>query len=105
MSAFGASELLAITRVEVASYVATLFTVYIALIIVRIVLSWIPRMPYQPALRAVVGFVHDVTDPYLNLFRRIIPPVRLGPAALDLSPIVGILLLSIVRGIVVGLIA
>lgn len=104
MSAFAASELLALSRVDIASYVDTLFTVYIALIIVRIVLSWIPRMPYQPVLRAVVGFVQDVTDPYLNLFRRIIPPVRLGPAALDLSPIIGIFLLVIVRGIVVGLI-
>jgi YggT family protein len=94
----------AITRVDIATYVDTLFTVYIALIIVRIVLSWLPRMPYQPVLRAVVGFVEDVTDPYLNLFRRIIPPVRLGPAALDLSPILGIFLLIIVQGFVVPLI-
>lgn len=106
MSAFGAaSASLAITRVDIASYVDTLFTVYVALIIVRIVLSWLPRMPYHPVLRAVVGFVGDVTDPYLNLFRRIIPPVRLGPAALDLSPIIGIFLLVIVQGIVVNLIA
>ena len=104
MIAFAASELLAIGRADVARYVDTLFTVYIALIIVRIVLSWIPRMPYQPALRAVVGFVEDVTGPYLNLFRRIIPPVRLGPAALDLSPIVGIFVLIIVRSLVVALI-
>jgi len=100
-----ASASLAITRVQIATYVNTLFTVYIALIIVRIVLSWLPRMPYQPVLRAVVGFVEDVTDPYLNLFRRIIPPVRLGPAALDLSPIVGIFLLVILQSFVVPLIA
>ena len=100
-----ATASLAITRVEVARYVNILFTVYIALIFIRIVLSWIPRMPYNPVLRAVVGFVGDVTDPYLNLFRRILPPVRLGPAALDLSPIVGIFLLVIVQGIVVSLIA
>ena len=100
-----ASALLALTRVDVAGFVDNLFTVYIALIIVRIILSWVPRMPYQPVLRAVVGFVEDVTDPYLNLFRRIIPPVRLGPAALDLSPIVGIFLLIIVQRVVVGLIA
>ncbi len=106
MSTFAAmSALLALTRVDVARFIDNLFTVYIALIIVRIILSWVPRMPYQPALRAVVGFVEDVTDPYLNLFRRIIPPVRLGPAALDLSPIVGIFLLIIVQRVVVGLIA
>ena len=38
-------------------------------------------------LDMVLGFVRDVTDPYLNLFRRFIPPVRMGPGALDLSPI------------------
>jgi YggT family protein len=90
---------------EIATFVDRLFTVYIALIIVRIVLSWIPRMPYNPVLRTVVGFVQDVTDPYLNLFRRFIPPVRMGPAALDLSPIVAIFLLIIVQRIVVGLIS
>jgi YggT family protein len=106
MSAFDLSSAsLAITRVDVARYVDNLFTVYIALIFVRIVLSWIPRMPYNPALRAVVGFVGDVTDPYLNLFRRIIPQVRIGPAALDLSPILGIFLLVILQGLVVRLIA
>lgn len=91
-------------REAIANYVDTLFTVYVALIIVRIVLSWIPRMPYNPVLRTVVGFVGDVTDPYLNLFRRFIPPVRIGPAALDLSPVVGIFLLIILQGIVVALI-
>jgi YggT family protein len=101
----GALAAIAIARDDVARYVDTLFTVYVALIIIRIVLSWIPRMPYNPILRTVVGFVHDVTDPYLNLFRRFIPPVRIGPAALDLSPIVGIFLLIIVQRIVVGLIA
>ena len=99
-----ATASLAITRVEVARYVNILFTVYIALIFIRIVLSWIPRMPYNPVLRAVVGFVGDVTDPYLNLFRRILPPVRLGPAALDLSPMIGIFVLLIAQGLIVGLI-
>lgn len=98
------SVLAAIGREDVAAYVDTLFTVYVALIIVRIVLSWIPRMPYNPVLRTVVGFVEDVTGPYLNLFRRFIPPVRIGPAALDLSPIIGIFLLIILQGIIVGLI-
>jgi YggT family protein len=100
-----ALAMLAIGRNDNAAYADTLFTVYIALIIVRIVLSWIPRMPYNPVLRTVVSFVEDVTNPYLNLFRRFIPPVRIGPAALDLSPIVGIFLLIILQQVVVSLIA
>jgi YggT family protein len=97
--------LLAITRDDVADYVDTLILVYLILIFIRIILTWIPRIPYNPVLSAVIKFVTDVTDPYLNLFRRILPPVRLGPGAIDLSPIVATFVLIIIRGILVGLIA
>ena len=53
-------------------------------------------------LRSVVDFIHQVTDPYLNIFRRILPPVGGGGFALDLSPIIAIIVLYIVRAIVVG---
>ena len=59
-------------------------------------------MPYNRCLAAVVEFVTDVTDPYLNLFRRFLPPVRIGPGALDLSPIVAMFVLIIVGSIVVA---
>jgi YggT family protein len=96
--------LLAITRDDVGDYVNTLVLVYFVLIIIRIILSWIPRIPYNRWLAAFVKFVTDVTDPYLNLFRRILPPVRIGPGALDLSPIVATFVLVIVGGIVANLI-
>ena len=95
---------LAITRGDVADYVDTLITVYVVLIFIRILISWIPRIPYNPVLRAVITFVSDVTDPYLNLFRRVIPPVRLGPGALDLSPIVAVFAHLIVGGLITALI-
>ena len=95
---------LAVTRNDVAGYIQTLTYVYFALIFIRIILSWIPRMPYHPVLNAVVGFVNDVTDPYLNLFRRFLPPLKVGPGAIDLSPMVAIFVLLIVSSIVVGLI-
>ncbi len=95
---------LAISRADVADYVRTLALVYLVLIFIRIIMSWIPRMPYNRYLSAVLGFVTDVTDPYLNLFRRVLPPVRLGPGALDLSPIVATFVLLIVSGIVASLI-
>jgi YggT family protein len=94
----------AITRGDVADYVSTLSLVYLVLIFIRILMSWIPRMPYNRYLSAVLKFVTDVTDPYLNLFRRILPPVRLGGAGLDLSPIVATFVLIIVSSIVVDLI-
>ena len=96
--------LAAIGRSEIADYVDALFLVYIILIFVRILLSWIPRIPYHPVLSAVIGFVTDVTDPYLRLFRRVIPPVGGGGFALDLSPIVATIVLIIARSIIVGLI-
>ena len=95
---------LAITRTDVADYINTLVLVYLVLIFIRILTSWIPRMPYNRYLAGVLKFVSDVTDPYLNLFRRILPPVRMGPGALDLSPIVATFVLIIVSSIVVGLI-
>jgi YggT family protein len=95
---------LAITRDQIADYVAALFWVYVILIFIRILLSWIPRIPYNPVLRGIIGFVHDVTDPFLNLFRRVLPPVGGGGIAIDLSPIIALIVLYIVEIIVVGLI-
>jgi YggT family protein len=96
---------LAISRDDVADYVAALFLVYIILILIRVLLSWIPRMPYNPTLRSVLDFITETTDPYLNLFRRIIPPIGGGGFGLDLSPMIGIIVLVILRGLVVALIA
>jgi len=93
---------LAISRGDVADYVDTLAIVYIVLIFVRILMSWIPRMPYNRYLAAFLQFVSDVTDPYLNLFRRFLPMVRLGPGALDLSPIVATIVLIVVSSLVAG---
>jgi YggT family protein len=96
---------LALSRTDVADYLNTLLLVYLVLIFIRILMSWIPRMPYNRYLAAFLKFVSDVTDPYLNLFRRILPPVRMGGAGLDLSPIVATFVLIIVGQIVVGLVA
>lgn len=95
---------LAITRNDVADYINTLTLVYLVLIFIRILMSWIPRMPYNRYLSAFLKFVTDVTDPYLNIFRRVLPPVRLGGAGLDLSPIVATIVLILVSSIVVGII-
>jgi YggT family protein len=92
----------AVDRADIADYVDALFLVYLILLFTRILLSWIPRLPYNPVLRSVVDFIHQVTDPYLNIFRRILPPVGGGGFALDLSPIIAIIVLYIVRAIVVG---
>lgn len=99
------SPLLAITRDDVANYVSAVFLVYFILIFIRILISWIPRMPYYPWLRTTLDFVHQVVDPFLNVFRRVLPPLGVGGMGLDLSPILAIVVLSIVWRVVVSLIA
>lgn len=93
---------LAIGRADVADYIDTLVLVYVVLIFVQVIVSFVPRMPYNRYLSAFLGFVGDVVNPYLNIFRRILPTVRLGPGALDLSPMIGTFALLIVGGIVAG---
>ena len=94
--------LLALTRTDVAGYVNALFLVYIILIFIRVLLSWIPRMPYHRWLAAIVEFVHQVTDPYLNVFRRFLPPLGGGGMAIDISPIIAIIVLLVAQAVVVG---
>ena len=89
----------AMGREEIADYVDALFLVYLVLIFIRVLLSWVPRLPYNRYLRSAVRFVEETTDPYLNLFRRVIPPIG---GRLDISPILAILVLVLVQGLVVG---
>ena len=95
----------AITRADVADYVRTLITVYVVLIFIRILLSYFRSIPYYRALDIFLRFVTEVTDPWLNLFRRFIPPVRVGPAAIDLTPMIAVFVLYIVGAIVTRLIS
>lgn len=75
-----------------------IFYFYFLLIILRIFLTWIPNLDwYQQPFRAL----REVTDMYLNIFRRFIPPV----GGLDFSPIVAIIVLQIIQGLITGLIA
>jgi len=97
-------NLLAITRFDVADYVSALFLVYIVLIFLNILISWIPRIPYNRPLRATLDFIKETTDPYLNLFRRFLPPIGGSGFALDLSPMIGVILLFVLQRVVVSLI-
>ncbi len=72
--------------------VGVAFEVYSWILIVRILLSWIPHNPNQPILR----FIYEVTEPYLRIFRRIIPAY----GAVDFSPIVAFFALRIIEWIV-----
>ena len=96
--------LVASTRGDIAGYVQTLVFVYTLLIVAYILSSMFfqvgGRLPYSRTLNAVMGFLRDVCEPFLRIFRHFLPP--LGP--LDLSPMVGIIVLNIVGAIVANLI-
>jgi YggT family protein len=90
-----ASSMLLYDAVDtIQSFVNVFIGVYILVILVYIITSWI-RLPYSPWLNRIQRFLYDVCDPYLRLFRRLIPP--LGP--LDLTPMVAVIVLLVFRGL------
>ena len=74
------------------TFVDVFITVYTLVILAYIITSWL-RLPYSPWLNRIQRFLYDVSEPYLRLFRRMLPPM--GP--LDLSPMVGIIALIVIR--------
>jgi YggT family protein len=70
---------------SIQSFISVFTGVYVLLIFAYILTSWV-RLPYSPTLNRIQRFLYDVCEPYLRIFRRILPP--LGP--LDLSPIVAV---------------
>ena len=78
----------AIDRAE--TFINVFVTVYSLVILLYIITSWV-RLPYSPWLNRIQRFLYDVSEPYLRLFRRVLPSV--GP--LDLSPMIGIIVLVI----------
>ena len=77
----------------------TFLTLYIIAIVLRIVLTWFPLDP-DGGMAAVAGFLFMITDPVLGPLRRVIPAVRLGNVALDLSPIIVLVGIQILQSII-----
>ena len=92
-------------RTDVANYVSALFEVYIALIFIYILLNLLfsfgLRAPYARWSDAVLSFLRDVSEPYLRLFRRFIPPL----GAFDLSPMIAIIVLYVAQSLIHSAIA
>jgi YggT family protein len=88
-------SLLADAISQAQTFVNVFVTVYTLVIFAYIITSWL-RLPYSPWLNRIQRFLYDVSEPYLRLFRRILPP--LGP--LDLSPMIGIIVLLLLGQVV-----
>jgi YggT family protein len=93
--------LLASARTDIAGYLSALIYVYTLLIVAHIVVQLLfafgLRPPYSRLTDAVLSFLRDVCEPFLRVFRRIVPMVGM----LDFSPIVAILVLTLVNAVVV----
>ncbi|MGH9380092.1 MAG: YggT family protein [Thermoanaerobaculia bacterium] len=75
--------------------VSSVITIYTWVIIIRALISWVSPDPYNP----VVQILHRLTEPVLRPLRRLVPPHKLG--GLDLSPLIAVLILVLVRSTLV----
>ena len=80
---------------RIGDFVSVFIYVYVLMIFAYIITSWI-RLPYSVWLNRIQRFLYDVCEPYLRIFRRILPP--LGP--MDLSPIIAIFSLFIIERVI-----
>jgi YggT family protein len=83
------------TASSIKRFIDDFIWVYVLLIFIYVLSSWV-RLPYSPWLRRIQDFLRDVCEPYLRLFRRVLP--SFGP--LDLSPVVAIFFLFLLMRVV-----
>jgi YggT family protein len=97
MGATATITLLADAITSAQNFVQVFATVYTLIIFAYILTSWV-RLPYSPWLNRIQRFLHDVSEPYLRLFRRILP--SMGP--LDLSPWIAVIVLWLLAEVLIN---
>jgi YggT family protein len=94
--------ILASARTQIADYLSTLIYVYTLLIILYIVIQLLfsvgVRPPYSRTVDVVIGFLRDICEPFLRIFRRLLPSF----GGFDFSPILAIITLEIVNALIVN---
>jgi uncharacterized protein YggT (Ycf19 family) len=97
MGAVAASVVvLADTITAIQNFIYVFVWVYVILIFAYVLMGWV-KLPYSPWVNRIQRFLYDICEPYLRLFRRILP--SLGP--LDLSPMIGVIVLWVVEALLV----
>ena len=82
----------------VVAFVSWCFYIYTLFLLLHILLSWI-QLPYNPLLNKIRGVLYDACQPYLNLFRGLLPPM----GGLDLTPIIAFIVLYAANRIIVAI--
>jgi YggT family protein len=80
---------------SIQNFVNVFISVYVLIIFAYIILSWV-RLPYSPWLNRIQRFLYDVCEPYLRIFRRLLPSF----GAFDFSPIVAVLALLLLDRVI-----
>jgi uncharacterized protein YggT (Ycf19 family) len=79
----------AVTKAE--TFVNVFISLYGLVILVYIITSWL-RLPYSLTLNRIQRFLYDVCEPYLRLFRRVLP----ATGGIDFSPMIGLIALGVI---------
>ena len=88
--------LLADSITQAETFVNVFIVVYTVVLLAYVLMSWL-RLPYSPWLNRIQRFLYDVSEPYLRLFRRVLP--SMGP--LDLSPMIAIIVLGLLDRVLI----
>jgi len=88
---------------SVTSLLASVLSLYATTILIYIVLSWVMVAGGRGAVYDIYRALGTVCEPYLGIFRRILPPIMIGGGGLDLSPLIGLFVLNILASFVRGL--
>lgn len=80
-------------------YINVLLTIYLLCVFAWVLFSWLPRT-YNPVLTPIRSFLDSIVNPYMNIFRSIVKPISAGGALIDLSPILGMLVLLVLQGVI-----
>jgi len=88
--------LLADSITQAETFVNVFIVVYTIVLLAYVLMSWL-RLPYSPWLNRIQRFLYDVSEPYLRLFRRVLP--SMGP--LDLSPMIAIIALGLLDRVLI----
>jgi len=89
--------------VIVAAVLHTLLTVFLILLVLRLVFEYVFLLArsFRPtgAVAMLLELIYTMTDPPLKLLRRVLPPLRIGGVAIDLAFLVLLLVVFILRNV------
>ena len=83
--------------ISILQVIGTTLSLYYALLIIRILLTWFPGIDWS---NGILSALSSITDPYLNIFRGIIPPI----GGFDISSLLALILFQVIQGFIPQLI-